>query len=63
MKRCFCIFLSFVSHRLAVWDDLPVELVHGHEGGGVIVEVDETVRRRLARELVLDHLSEEQRTE
>lgn len=44
------------THRLAVGYDLPVELVHGHERGGVVVEVDEAVGGGLARELVLDHL-------
>ena len=48
-----------LTHRLAVRDDLSVELVHGHEGRGVRVEVDEAVGGRLARELVLDHLDGE----
>ena len=56
MPRLLLYQLTRLTHRLAVWYDLSVELVHGHEGGGVAVKVDESVGRGLPRELVLDDL-------
>ena len=47
------------TYRLTVWNDFSVELVHGHEGSGIRVELDEAVGRLLAGELVSNELSEQ----
>ena len=44
------------SHWLAVWDDFAVEFVHGHEGRGVRVELEEPVGGQLSSVLVPDQL-------
>ena len=47
------------TYRLTVWNDFSVELVHGHEGRGIRVELDEAVGRLLTGELVSNELTEQ----
>ena len=47
------------TYRLTVWNDFSVELVHGHEGRGICVELDEAVGRLLTGELVSNELTEQ----
>ena len=53
--RCFG-WISSWSYWLAVWDDFAVEFVHGHEGRGVRVELEEPVSGQLSSVLVPDQL-------
>ena len=48
-----------MTYRLTAWNDLSIELVHGHQSQGVRVKVDESIGGRFASELVLDHLLNE----
>ena len=48
------------TYRLTVWNDFSVELVHGHEGRGICVELDEAVGRLLTGELVSNELTEQE---